>query len=100
MDPEFSDRMITGDEMWISEYDPESKHQSSEWHTTEFPRLKKARMSKSRIKAMLIVFFDRRGVIHSEIVPQTQTVNKVFYCEVLKRLHTKVRRGRKEICNN
>ncbi|KAM7298352.1 putative uncharacterized protein FLJ37770 isoform X1 [Ixodes scapularis] len=99
-DPEFLDRVITGDETWIFEYDPESKRQSSEWHTTESPRPKKARMSKSRIKAMLIVFFDRKGVVHSEFVPQGQTVNKEFYCEVLKRLRNRVRRVRKEICDN
>ncbi|KAK8784948.1 hypothetical protein V5799_008687 [Amblyomma americanum] len=33
-DPDFLDRVITGDETWIFEYDPESKLQSSEWHTT------------------------------------------------------------------
>lgn len=57
MDPEFSDRVTTGDKTGIFEYDPESKRQSSEWHTTESPRPKKARMRKLRIKAMLNVFF-------------------------------------------
>ncbi|KAM7313634.1 putative histone-lysine N-methyltransferase SETMAR-like [Ixodes scapularis] len=99
-DPEFLDRVITGDETWIFEYDPESKRQSSEWHTTESPCQKKARMGKSRIKAMLIVFFDRKGVVQREFVPQGQTVNKEFYYEVLKRLRNRVRRVRKEICDN
>ncbi|KAM7312456.1 putative histone-lysine N-methyltransferase SETMAR-like [Ixodes scapularis] len=57
-------------------------------------------MSKSRIKAMLIMVFDRKGVVHSEFVPQTQTVNKEFYCEVFKRLRNRVRRVRKEIRDN
>ncbi|CAN8022820.1 unnamed protein product [Ixodes persulcatus] len=34
-DPEFSERVITGDETWIFEYDLESKRQSREWHTTD-----------------------------------------------------------------
>lgn len=85
-DPGLLDRVVTGDETWIFEYDPESKRQSSEWHTQESPRPKKARMSKSRVEAMLIVFFDKKGVVHSEFVPQGQTVNSQFYCEVLKRL--------------
>ncbi|CAN8013668.1 unnamed protein product, partial [Ixodes persulcatus] len=98
-DPEFSDRVITGDETWIFEYDPESKQQRSEWHTTKSRRPKKARMSKSQIKAMLIVF-DRKGVVHSEFVPQGQAVNKELSFEVLKRLHNRVRRVQKEIRDN
>jgi hypothetical protein len=32
-EPDFMDRVITGDESWVSEYDPETKRQSKEWHT-------------------------------------------------------------------
>jgi len=56
-EPEFFSRVITGDESWILEYDPETKLQSREWHTANSPRPKKARMSKSKIKSMLICFF-------------------------------------------
>ncbi|GFU16064.1 protein GVQW3 [Trichonephila clavipes] len=63
---------------------PETKRQSNEWHTPQSPRQKKARMSKSRMKAMLTVFFDKNGVVHSEFVPEGQTVNGAFYVEVLK----------------
>ncbi|UYV75163.1 hypothetical protein LAZ67_12002713 [Cordylochernes scorpioides] len=55
--------------------DPETKAQSSEWHTPASPRPRKARMSKSRVKTMLIVFFDKRGLIRKEFVPQGKTVN-------------------------
>ncbi|UYV76597.1 hypothetical protein LAZ67_14001376 [Cordylochernes scorpioides] len=55
---------VTGDESWMFEYDPESKRQSCAWHTKSSPRPKKARMSKSRIKTMIIVFFDIRGIVH------------------------------------
>ena len=37
---------------------PETKRQSREWHTANPSRPKKARMSKSKIKSMLICFFD------------------------------------------
>jgi len=56
-EPEFFSSIITGDESWILEYDPETKHQSWEWHTANSPHPKKARMSKSKIKSMLICFF-------------------------------------------
>ena len=59
-EPEFS-HVITGYETWILEYDPDTKCQSREWHTANSPRPKKARMSKSKIKLMLICFFLQSG---------------------------------------
>ena len=54
----FLKNVITGDETWIFEDDPETKRQSKEWHTSASPRpKKKARISKSKIKSMLICFF-------------------------------------------
>ena len=52
-EPEFFSRVITGDESWILEYDPETKRQSREWNIVKSPRPKKARMSKSKIKSIL-----------------------------------------------
>ncbi|GFS85404.1 hypothetical protein TNCV_2803191 [Trichonephila clavipes] len=49
------------------------------------PQQKKDRKSISRMKAMLIDFFDKNGVVHSELVPERQTVNGDLYMEVLKR---------------
>jgi hypothetical protein len=62
--------VITGDETWIFEYDPETKRQSKEWHTSASPPPKKARRSKSKIKFMFICFFDSEGIVHTEFVPQ------------------------------
>jgi len=93
----FLSNVITGDETWAFEYDPETKRQSSEWHTSESPRPKKARMRKSKVKTMLIVFFDAKGVVHKEFVPQEQTINATYYVEVLDRLRKRVVRCRKEI---
>jgi len=75
-EPEFFSHVIIG-ESWILEYEPETKRQSREWHTANSPRPKKARMSKSKIKSMLVCFFDSQGIIHKEFVPPGQTV-KIF----------------------
>jgi len=86
-EPEIFSRDNTGDESWILEYDPETKRQSREWHSANCPRPKKARMSKSKIKSMLIyfVFFflDSQGIVHKEFVPPGQTV-KLFIGKSLK----------------
>ncbi|UYV71602.1 hypothetical protein LAZ67_8003827 [Cordylochernes scorpioides] len=89
--------IVTGDESWMFEYDPESKRQSCAWHTKSSPRPKKARMSKSRIKTMIIDFFDIRGIVHCEFVPQGQTVNSAFYLEVLRRLKRRMALVRTDI---
>ena len=44
-------------------------------------------------------FFYSKGVVHKEFVPPGQTVNAVFYVEVLKRLKTRVARVRLEIAS-
>jgi hypothetical protein len=54
-------------------------------------------MSRSSTKTMLIVFFDIRGIVHREFVPQGQTVNETFYCEVLQRLGENIRRKRSDL---
>jgi len=40
---------------------------------------------------MLQTFFDIRGIVHYEFVPNGQAVNQVYYSEVLERLREKVR---------
>jgi len=54
-------------------------------------------MSRSKIKSMLICFFDNQGIIHKEFVPQGQTVNQHFYKEVFERLRKRVIRVRPNI---
>ena len=49
---------------------------------------------KTKIKTMLITFFDQKGLVHHEFVPQGQTVNQHFYQQVLNRLNDRVRRCR------
>lgn len=48
---------------------------------------------------MLTVFFDAKGVVHKEFVPEGQTVNATYYVKVLDRLRKRVLllRCRKEI---
>ncbi|KAL4131595.1 hypothetical protein QTP88_008888 [Uroleucon formosanum] len=92
IDPNFIKNIVTGDETWVYGYDPETKAQSSQWKTKFSPRPKKARQVRSSVKTMLIVFFDIEGIVHYEFVPHGQTVNQVFYKDVLMRLREKIRK--------
>jgi len=57
-------------------------------------------LPKSRVKTMLLTFFDIRRIVYCEFVPTGQTVNQVCYLEVLGRLCEKVRRKRPELFAN
>ena len=45
-------------------------------------------------------FFDIRGIVHYVFVPTGQTVNQVYYVEVLERLREKVSWKRPEVFAN
>ena len=48
---------------------------------------------------MLICFFDSEGIVHTEFVPQGQTVNQFYYSEILERLRKRVVRVRPSIAD-
>ena len=50
------------------------------------PPSKKVRWQTSTTKKTIIVFFDARGTVHHEFVPQRQTVNQEVYISVLRRM--------------
>ena len=89
--PDFLKKVITGDETWVFEYDPETKRQSLHWKSFQSPRIKKTRQSKSKIKLMLIAFSDVRGMVHFELLPQGRTINQHSYKKILQRLFRSVR---------
>ncbi|XP_035228355.1 histone-lysine N-methyltransferase SETMAR-like [Stegodyphus dumicola] len=52
----------------------------------------KFRFEKSKIKVMLITFFNCDGLIHHEFLPPNMTINGQFYTEVLDRLRNRILR--------
>jgi len=69
-------------------------------HGSEKPRhgRKKLRFQKSRVKTMLVIFFDWLGVIHKEFVPEGGTINAAYYKGVMERLLNTVRSVRPGMC--
>ena len=82
-DVQFLKNTVTGEESWVYGYDPETKQQLSQWKGPMSPRSKKGCQVRSKIKVMLLAFFDSEGIVHHEYVPDGQTINKEFYMEVL-----------------
>lgn len=88
--------IVAEDECWCFRYDPATKRQSAEWKSPSSPKGKKLRLQKSKVKTMLLCFYDSKGIIHHEFAPEGQTVNAQFYLSVLERLIKRIRRVRPE----
>jgi len=59
---EIFDRIITGDETWCFQYDPETKRQGMQCKTQNSLRPKRARISRSQVNTMFVCFFDHKGI--------------------------------------
>ncbi|UYV79034.1 EPM2AIP1 [Cordylochernes scorpioides] len=91
-DPEWKDKIITGDETWVYDYDPETKRQYAEWRGQGEPGPKKSRILKSRNKVLLVAFLDNKGIVHHEYLPAGQTVIKEMYLDILRHLREAIRK--------
>jgi hypothetical protein len=69
------------DETWCLAYDPETKQKSSEKVGETSPQPKKLKYRRSRIKTMLIIFFDSQSIVHKEFVPEGKAVMQNFIKE-------------------
>ena len=90
------DRLIAVDESWIYTYDPRTKQADMEWTFDGEPCPRKALRSRSQRKIMLILYFDSKGIVLADFVPDS-TVNSTVYVASLKRMREAVRRKRLEL---
>ncbi|GFO42285.1 histone-lysine N-methyltransferase SETMAR [Plakobranchus ocellatus] len=88
------DNLITGDETWVHLNTPETKHDSMTWKHPSSPVTKKFKVQRSAAKVMATVFWDAKGVILLDILPQGQCINVARYCSTLDRLKEAIRRKR------
>ncbi|UYV74475.1 CPD [Cordylochernes scorpioides] len=95
-------KMFNSDPHWLKNVIPGDEcadmilRQSSQWLEPGEPRFKKARMIKSKLKCLLFTFFDVKGLVHYEFVPEGQTINQHYYPDVSRRLREAVRQKRPE----
>ena len=95
-DPDgFYPRLVTGDESWFHYYEPESKMQSMQWKHPESPTPVKALETPSAGKRMATVFWDNKGILLIEWLPQGETINSNYYIGVLDKLRNAIKANRR-----
>ncbi|GFW19318.1 uncharacterized protein TNCV_256451 [Trichonephila clavipes] len=79
-------RIVTENETLTSHMAPESKQNSMEGRPTSSPAKVKAKQTPSKHKILANVFWDRRGVLLVNLMPQGTTINSGAYCATLRKL--------------
>ena len=92
---DFDNRIVTCDETWVYQHDPESKRQSMEWKNLRSPPPVKFRVSRSTKKLMATIFGDCEGVIHVDYLPRGSTMNGAYYGALLKRMRESLKEKRR-----
>ncbi len=88
--PSFLKKVITMDEAWVYQYDPELKRQASQWLSVQDEQPVHPKRTLSVKKSLLVAFFDHRGMVHFEFI-RNGTVNTPTFIGILSRYRTAVR---------
>jgi hypothetical protein len=72
-------RIIRRNETWWHFYDPQIQWQSSYWKPPTLPKKQTFPADRSNGKVMLKVFFDSKGILHQQYIPQGHTLNNRVY---------------------
>jgi histone-lysine N-methyltransferase SETMAR len=78
--PKFK-KLVTGDETWFYNDDPETKIQSMIWSEVGAAPPKKARRSRSVGRTMFAIFFSINGIVASVPLEERATVTSAWYVE-------------------
>ena len=78
----FLRRIITSDEMWLWNFEPESKALSSVWKISNTLQLRRQMLRYPVEKKTFAFFEDRHGMILGYQVFDRQTANVQYYSEV------------------
>ncbi|GFS07493.1 transposase [Elysia marginata] len=91
----FFRRIVTMDETWIYQLDPELKSASMQWRRPSSSPPKKAKVTQSSGKVMLSCFWDCDGTIMTDYMEKGKTVTRIYYSGLLKRLRSELARRRR-----
>ena len=87
---------MTGDEKWIIYNNAEQKRS---WGKRNEPYLATPKAGLHLKKVMLCVWWDWKGILYYELLPNNETINSEKYCSQLDKLKTAIEQKRPEKAN-
>ena len=99
LDPLWGESCISGsyccsDDTWCHHYTPKSEKTSMQWKHSSSPPPRKSKATITARKVMLSIFFDCRGPLLIEFLPQGSTINSAQYCSTLTKLRKAIKNKR------
>ena len=80
--------IVTSDESWIHHYDPLSQLEAKVWKRLREQTPTRLRQERSAGKIMMIIFWDKDGVLLVEYLPCGTTINGPSDTSIIERLHS------------
>ena len=82
------DCIVTGDESWIHHYDPLTQLEVKVWKRLDKQTPTRLHQERSAGKMMMIIFWDKNGVLLTEYLPCGTKINDPCYASIIERLHS------------
>ena len=79
---------MTGDESWIRYYDPPSQLEAKVWKRLREQTPTRLHQERSAGKIMMIIFWDKDGVLLTEYLLRGTTINGTYYASIIERLRS------------
>ncbi|KFD56277.1 hypothetical protein M513_02732 [Trichuris suis] len=92
---DFLRRIVTGDEVWLCHYDPESEQQSRQWKHVNSPRAKRARLEPRLGKILATIFWDTEGILLIDYMEDGGTITGKYYANLLLQLREEIKEKRR-----
>lgn len=92
----FLKQLVTGDEKWIIYKNVE---RNKSWGKRDEPPLATPKAGLHPKKVMLCVWWDWKGILYYELLPNNETINSEKYCLQLDELKTAIEQKRPELAN-
>ena len=91
---DFIERVVTRDETWVHDFDPESKMQRKQWMYPGSSRCRTFKRVHSAGKVMTSILWDSQGVIIFDYLEQCNIIIDAYYAGKLWRLRQVIARKR------
>lgn len=92
----FLHRIVTMDEIWVY-WENACTHTHRSWRNSTAAPNTEPRRTLTKRKHLASVFWDCKGVIMMDVLPNGKTLTAIYYCELLDKLKTVLKEKRRQL---